>query len=86
MATERMRKGGASNSIVSKYETTLSGLVVDNYYRYKTVDGFHERGSTDIQNPKKHLDSLVKEIVKRDVENEAISEATEQRLEDLRYI
>lgn len=86
MAAERMRKGGASDSIVSKYEATLSGLVVDNYYGYETVDGFQQIGNTDIQNPKERLNSLVRDVVKRDVESEVISKATEKRLEDLGYV
>lgn len=86
MAAERMRKGGATDSTVSKYETMLSGLVVGNYYGYETVDGFHERGNTDIQNPKEHLNSLMKDIVKRNVESETISKATEQHLEELGYV
>jgi len=86
MAAERMRKGGASDSTVSEYETSLSGLVADNYYGYETVDGFREIGTTDIQNPKEHLDSLMEEIVKQDIESESISKATEQRLKDLGYV
>jgi len=86
MAAERMQKGGGPNSIVSKYETSLSGLVSNDYYGYETVDGFQERGSTDIQDPKEYLHSTVDDIVKRYVKSRTLSKATEKRLEDIGYM
>jgi hypothetical protein len=83
MAAERMREGGACDREVRQYESCLNGLVTTGYYGYETIEGFQQYGGAPVEYPEQRLASLVGDMSKRRVEDEAISKSTKRRLEDL---
>lgn len=79
-----------SATAVGQYDEPAYGIATpEDYYGYETPDGFEERGTSSLSDPRERLDALLERLQWRHesgTETERVSEEMVETLEDLGYV